>query len=309
MGRVRVWLAAVTCLCSLFVSSPAHAVDVGLIAGPWRTEALEKKYATKFNWEGVWLPALAYECPQPIIDPALLEKFKNQDANKVPVFYLPPFFQPKNGCSRVISYTEITSGKYDDSLRCLIRQLGVWGRNALLAPFPDANGTADWMPYGIGLCGNTLQSYHDAYRHIWMLFAEENVRNIGAQWCINVEYYGSFPIEYLYPGDDWVDGRCITGYMWGPACDGSITSFCDGFLPTYTKMVSLGASRATFLETGACDGPWKPWWILGIPEGLLHMPSVTGLLWNEDPSTPQWSFTSDYNNASAFLTTKAIIAK
>jgi hypothetical protein len=306
MGRVRAWVVAV--LLCLFISPARAAVDIGLIADPWRTEQLEKKYGTTFHWSAIWLPALAFEGNQPLIDPELLAKLKNQDSTKVTLFYLPPIYQDRKGCVWVIPYADIASGKYDTSLRCLIRQLGAWGRNALLGLFPDANGTSDWMPWGVG-CGNTPETYLNAYRHVWTLFAEENVWSVGALWAVNVEYQGSYPLECLYPGDAWVDANRIGGYQWGPNCDRSITSFGDGFGPAYCKVTSLGSPVWTFLETGCANGPWKAPWILGIPEGLKGMPNVLSVLWNEDRSTPEWSFTTNANTISAFFSTKALLAK
>ena len=63
----------------------------------------------------------------------------------------------------------------------------------------------DWVPWGLGVNGNTARDYVAAWRHLVTVFAEEGASNVRWVWSPNVNPDGYLPFERLYPGDRWVD--------------------------------------------------------------------------------------------------------
>ena len=130
----------------------------------------------------------------------------------------------ESGRSLMISWNgedaeRILSGSADD----VIRQRAEWTREldvVLLMRFfwePDAAKGAGWGYH------DDPRRYHDVWRYVRAIFAEEGADNARWVWTPTTWHFTTGNAPTYFPGDDVVDVIGADGYLWSP-CQGSAES-------------------------------------------------------------------------------------
>ncbi|HSN37855.1 MAG TPA: glycosyl hydrolase, partial [Arthrobacter sp.] len=107
----------------------------------------------------------------------------------------------------------ITAGDFDPYLRQWGAAVAFWGHPVMLRFGHEMNG--NWYPWAEGINGNGPGDYAAAWRHVHDVVAGTGATNIAWVWNPNVPYWGSTPLDGLYPGPGYVDAVALDGYNWG----------------------------------------------------------------------------------------------
>ena len=120
--------------------------------------------------------------------------------------------------------TDVLSGSLDD----VIRQRARWTAD-LAAPIPVAVllGTRRHQGRSWGYHDDPTL-YHDVWKHVRSIFAEEGVDNAKWVWAPTTWHFTTGNAPAFFPGDDVVDVIGADGYMWSP-CVGDVESAHDVF--------------------------------------------------------------------------------
>jgi beta-mannanase len=71
----------------------------------------------------------------------------------------------------------------------------------------------DWFPWGIGVNGNTTDTFVKAWRHVVSVVRSVGARNVKFLWSPYNTDNGAY--RPFYPGNDWVDFVGATSLNWG----------------------------------------------------------------------------------------------
>ena len=105
--------------------------------------------------------------------------------------------------SRAAMRSAIASGAHDAHITDWATRLADWGSPVMLRFGHEMNG--NWYPWAEGVNGNGAGDYVAAWRHVHDIFTRAGADNVQWVWNPNVPYYGSTPLDGLYPGADYVD--------------------------------------------------------------------------------------------------------
>jgi len=175
----------------------------------------------------------------------------------------------------------IASGRYDSYVRQWGERLAAYGQPVLLRWAWEMNG--NWMPWGMGVNGNTPEQYVAAWRHLHDLFAAAGASNVQWVWSPNIVVQHELPLESLFPGDGYVDWLALDGY--NRVSDGW-QSFTDIFYDSYVRITSISTKPVMIAETSSSEAESgsdnsKAQWItsaltIEIP---TYFPRVYALVW------------------------------
>jgi len=199
------------------------------------------------------------------------------------------------------SLDRIAAGDYDAYLREWGTALGRWGHPVYLRFAHEMNG--DWYPWATGVNGNAAGDYIAAYRHVHDVVASTGATNVSWVWNPNVPYWGSTPLDQLYPGAGHVDVVALDGYNWGTSQSWSSWQepealFGDGI--TQLRQLAPG-TPIMIAETASSEiGGSKPQWISNLFRYVSAQQDVVAVVWFHIAKEADWRINSTTASADAF---------
>jgi beta-mannanase len=182
---------------------------------------------------------------------------------------------------------EIARGRWDRYIRKFAEQARRWGYPFFLRFDWEMNG--NWFPWGIGVNGNRISDFVDAWRHVHHIFEQVGANNASWLWCPNIGRWAS--LYRLWPGASYVDWTCLDGYNWG-TLRGKFVQFRDLFSAPYAtiahhiapeKPMMLGEVASN--DHGGSEAAWIARMFRELP---TQFPDIRGFLWFQARS--QWDF-------------------
>ena len=198
------------------------------------------------------------------------------------------------------SLDRITAGDFDPYLRQWGQALATWGHPVMLRFGHEMNG--NWYPWSEQLNGNGAGDYVAAWRHVHDVVTSTGASNVTWVWNPNVPYWGSTPLDALYPGASYVDAVALDGYNWGTSASWSSwvspsQLFGDGLAQLRTlapgKQILIG-------ETSSAEqGGSKAEWTSSLVGYLAAQGDVTALTWFHFNKETDWRINSSQAAADA----------
>jgi beta-mannanase len=198
------------------------------------------------------------------------------------------------------SLDRITAGDFDPYLRQWGAALAAWGHPVMLRFGHEMNG--NWYPWSEGINGNGAGDYAAAWRHVHDVVAATGATNITWVWNPNVPYWGSTPLDGLYPGPGYVDAVALDGYNWGTsAAWSSWISPSDLFSPGLAEMRRLAPGKQVLIaETSSAEqGGSKADWNTSLISYLAAQADVTAVVWFNFNKETDWRINSSTSSATA----------
>jgi beta-mannanase len=192
------------------------------------------------------------------------------------------------------SLATITGGDHNSYIDSWASGLAAYGKPVFMKFAHEMNG--GWFPWGVGVNGNEVGDFIDAWRHIYNRFANKGADNVRWVWVPN-KVYDTIPATFaeVYPGDDYVDWIGMNGYNWGTAvywescpCRSKWESFSEVFDETYDDLVAFADKPIMVGECAASEkGGNKAHW---ITDGLVDVlpekyPNVRAFTWFHTKAT------------------------
>lgn len=172
----------------------------------------------------------------------------------------------------------IARGEYDRYVRRSARAAARWAHPILLRFAHEMNG--DWVPWGLGVNGNSARDYIAAWRHLVTVFDEEGASNVRWVWSPNVDPDGYLPFEHLYPGDRWVDWLGLDGFNFAGGL--GWRSFTDIFGPSYEAITRLSSKPLMIPEIGSdeeADRSKAEWITSMFDRELPQFRAIRAIVW------------------------------
>lgn len=200
----------------------------------------------------------------------------------------------------------ITAGDFDPYLRQWGTALAGWGHPVMLRFGHEMNG--NWYPWAEGVNGNAAGDYAAAWRHVHDVVAATGAANITWVWNPNIPYFGSTPLDGLYPGAGYVDAVALDGYNWGTSTAGTTwTSPSNLFGPGLSELRRLAPGKQILVaETSSAEqGGSKADWNGALINYLAAQPDVTAVVWFHFNKETDWRINSSTSSATALASALA----
>jgi Glycosyl hydrolase family 26 len=258
-------------------AAAARCVRIGVYADdPVRTlPALERSAGSGITVISAYLTA-AKEIPASLISAA------NSDDAELLVTWEPDggsdgADQPQHRLS------EVTSGRYDTSLRTLVAQLRTVRAGSILRPMPEMN--TPWHAWSGLVNHNTPAAFVRAWDHVRRVVRSavggSRIQMLWTPYAWSTPDTAANAFARYFPGRNQVDLVGADGYNFGNR--GSLTWSDPGtiFSPAYQQIESLAAKPFWIAETGSTAvGGDKAGWILSLSTlQSTSMPRLAGLVW------------------------------
>ncbi|MHA7261632.1 glycoside hydrolase family 26 protein [Arthrobacter sp. TMN-37] len=198
------------------------------------------------------------------------------------------------------SLDRIAAGDFDPYLRQWGSALAQWGHPVMLRFGHEMNG--NWYPWAEGVNGNGPGDYAAAWRHVHDVVTSTGAANISWVWNPNVPYWGSTPLEQLYPGAGYVDAVALDGYNWGTSASWSTWVEPDAlFGEGLAELRRLAPGKQILIaETASAEaGGSKSAWNTSLVRYLAAQPDVTALVWFHYAKETDWRINSSAGSAAA----------
>jgi beta-mannanase len=197
----------------------------------------------------------------------------------------------------------ILSGTYDPWLRGYARDAAAYGKPFYVRLAHEMNG--DWVPWGVGVNGNTPAQYIQFWRHVHDIFVSEGAANVRWVWNPSTET-DSVPYSSLYPGDAYVDWLGVDGYNGGTGLDwGGWLTVQQIFARSYESLQGLSAFKPMMIgETASTEvGGSKAAWIADLATIIpTRFPQVHALVWFDANKELDWRVASSNSSLAAWRT-------
>lgn len=204
------------------------------------------------------------------------------------------------------SLDRITAGDFDAYLREWGTALGRWGQPVYLRFAHEMNG--NWYPWAEGVNGNNSGDFIAAYRHVHDVVESTGATNISWVWNPNVPYWGSTPLDQLYPGGGYVDVVALDGYNWGTSQSWSSWQEPEAlFGEGIAQLRRLAPGKPIIIaETASSEvGGSKPRWIENLFSYVSAQQDVVALVWFHIDKEADWRINSTEASAEAFVSALA----
>jgi beta-mannanase len=199
------------------------------------------------------------------------------------------------------SLDRITAGEFDPYLTQWGQALAGWGHPVMLRFGHEMNG--NWYPWSEQVNGNSSGDYAAAWQHVHSVVTAAGATNVSWVWNPNVPYWGSVPLEGLYPGAAYVDAVALDGYNWGTSASWSTwvspsQLFGDGL----SQLRALAPGKQILIaETSSAEqGGSKADWITALVSYLAAQPDITAVTWFHYNKETDWRINSSTSSAEAF---------
>ncbi len=179
--------------------------------------------------------------------------------------------------------SKIASGAYDKYLRRWAQGAAKWGHPFFLRFDWEMNG--NWFPWGQRVNHNRPADFVAAWRHVHDIFAAAGATSVTWVWCPNTDNKRAwYPMERLYPGDQYVDWTCLDAYNFGPERRGAggWLSFHTLVASSYQRAERLGQGKPMILGEVASVGRGgnRAKWISDMFNEIpKDFPLVKGVVW------------------------------
>ncbi len=196
----------------------------------------------------------------------------------------------------------IYNGKFDGYIRRWATDAKNWGHPFFLRFDSEMNG--DWTAWCDCSNGNSKGDYVKAWRHVHDIFTQVGATNVMWVWDVNIEFAGISSINYLYPGDVYVDWVGMNGYNNGTAFSGSSwQSFYQVFYQTYVDLQAITSKPIMIGEMGSAEkGGNKANWISDMLYAQLvtNFTKVKAVIWFDLNKETDWRVDSSTTSLQAF---------
>lgn len=210
-------------------------------------------------------------------------------------------WQPEIG-SDGVSYSDVTSGKYDNYLNNFATSVKNLGFPVRINLAPEMN--SNWEPWGIGNDDNTADGFKSFWQYTVNKFRSDGANNVSWIWAPNIHYWGE-PCSYasMYPGDNYVDFAGLEGYNWGTTQSwSSWQSFSDIFRFSYNDITSVSSRNVIITEFASAEkGGDKAQWILDMfHDARNNFSRLQGITWFNINKETDWRINSSDASIAAF---------
>ncbi|MGX5359783.1 glycoside hydrolase family 26 protein [Kocuria sp. KH4] len=198
------------------------------------------------------------------------------------------------------SLDRIAAGDHDAYITDWAKRLASWGNPVMLRFGHEMNG--NWYPWSEGVNGNGTGDYVAAWRHVHDIFTKAGASNVEWVWNPNVPYWGSTPLDGLYPGDAYVDTVALDGYNWGTSQSWSSWQHpweLFGWGLSEMRRIAPGKEIIVAETASAEAGGSKAKWNADLVYYLAREPGVTGLVWFHYNKETDWRINSTTTSATA----------
>lgn len=224
--------------------------------------------------------------------------------NATPLLTWEPWVANGNTVQADYTLDNIAAGKHDAYIKQWASGMKSYGKPIMLRFAHEMNG--NWYPWSEGVNNNGSGDYVKAWQHVHDVVAAEGVTNVSWVWSPNVPYYGSVPLNSLYPGDNYVDIVALDGYnwgttqSWGSAWQTPQQLFGQGI--TELRTIAPGKQILIAETASAEQGGSKADWNTNLVSYLSAQPDVMGFVWFDLNKEVDWRIDSSTTSASAFST-------
>jgi hypothetical protein len=186
--------------------------------------------------------------------------------------------------------TDVANGRYDKSLRALVRQLRDVRNGAVLRPMPEMN--TPWYAWSGTVGSNTPPEYVAAWRRVRRAVRSApgggKVKLLWAPYARSIPDTSANQIGAYFPGAPQVDLVGASAYNFGAT---SLLLWSEPgalFSSAYNTIESLAAKPFWLAETGStAAGGDKAGWIRTLATlSATAMPKLAGVIWYDvkDPT-------------------------
>lgn len=258
---------------------------------PWNTSAIDifEQHAGKklsiLHWGQPWWHCSNGSCDYQLFDLQKAQYDVVRQRGSIPLVdwasydYAAPDLlnQPQFSLSAIIA------GQHDEYIREWATQAKDWGHPFFLRFDWEMNG--NWFPWSERVNGNQPGQFVQAWRHVHDIFKEVGANNVTWVWCPNIVLPITIPLEWLYPGDEYVDWVCMDGFNPGthPSRPDRWITFEDLFSSTYHLLRTIAPSKPIMIAEMASteSGGSKSGWIRTALSHTLpeEFPAVKAVLW------------------------------
>jgi hypothetical protein len=202
-------------------------------------------------------------------------------------------WEPDGGTNTAIAphyrLTDVAHGRYDASLRALVKQLTKVHHGAVLRAMPEMN--TPWYAWSGTVNGNTPAAYVAAWKRVRRAVRSapggRAIRMLWAPYVQSIPATGNNQLGDYFPGASQVDIVGVSGYNFGNSGSLAWTTPEALFAAAYGTIESIAVKPFWLAETGstATGGDLAGWigQLAALPE---TMPELSGLLWYDvkDPT-------------------------
>lgn len=233
------------------------------------------------------------------LDTGFLEAVRNHGSIPMIAWYS---MEDKSSNQSAYQLKNIYNGQYDNYIHQWALDAKNWGHPFFLRFNSEMNG--DWTPWCDCSNANNKGDYVKAWRHVHDIFTQVGAMNVAWVWAVNIEFEGMHSIDYLYPGDNYVDWVGMNGYNMGTAFpDTAWQSFHQVFYPTYRDLQTLTSKPIMIGEMGSAEkGGDKASWISDTLNTQLvaNFSKVKAFIWFELNKETDWRINSSATALGAF---------
>jgi len=202
-------------------------------------------------------------------------------------------WEPDGGTDTAIAphyrLTNVAHGRYDASLRALVKQLSKVHHGAVLRPMPEMN--TPWYAWSGTVNGNTPATYVAAWKTVRRAVRSapggRRIRMLWAPYAQSIPATGANQLGDYFPGASEVDIVGVSGYNFGNSGSLVWTAPEALFGSAYSAIESMAVKPFWLAETGStAAGGDKAGWIGQLAALPETMPQLAGLLWYDvkDPT-------------------------
>lgn len=219
-----------------------------------------------------------------------------------PVLTWEPWIANGNVNQADYSLDNIAAGKHDAYIKQWAAGMKSYGKPIMLRFAHEMNG--NWYPWSEGVNSNGSGDYIKAWQHVHDVVAAEGVTNVSWVWAPNAPYYGSVPMNSLYPGANYVDVVALDGYNWGTTQSWGSTwqTPQQVFGQGITELRQFAPGKPILIaETASAEqGGSKAEWNSSLISYLSAQPDVMGFIWFNLNKEVDWRIESSASSQSAF---------
>ncbi|MEC5190025.1 MULTISPECIES: glycoside hydrolase family 26 protein [unclassified Arthrobacter] len=277
------------------ISSSPLRFGVGTPGGPLASAELDEAAALAGEAPSVVLSYKDFEQTPPVAE---LEATRSRGATTLLTWE--PWTWGGGTAQPAYALDRVTAGDFDPYLTRWGAALASWGHPVMLRFGHEMNG--NWYPWSEGLNSNGPGDYAAAWRHVHDVVAATGATNITWVWNPNVPYWGSTPLDGLYPGPGYVDAVALDGYNWGTSAVGtSWISPTDLFAPGLAELRRLAPGKQVLIaETSSAEqGGSKAGWNTALISYLAGQADVTAVVWFNFNKETDWRINSSTSSATA----------